>query len=157
MTEKKIATELVLDYICDDFWALPVYKDQNNRFWKDIELGESKTPDLYSVSNNDFDGEPNCPIQTPFTIRTPKPPSDKSFQYQMLSRLQSDCEYFLGYGNYSEKRLWASNVKNQIKEMKKLWNGFEKHEKPEWLTMEQINQYEKDMLIALREKENNND
>lgn len=68
----------------------------------------------------------------------------KEFNYMMLSRLQQDNEYFLGNGNGSENNLWAGNVKDQIKEMKKIWNKLK--EKPEWLTMEQIEQYEKDML-----------
>jgi hypothetical protein len=64
--------------------------------------------------------------------------------YNMLGRLQQDNEYFLGNGNGDEKHLWALNVKDQIAEMKKLWNGLK--EKPEWLTMKQIKQYEKEML-----------
>lgn len=61
----------------------------------------------------------------------------------MLGRLQSDCDYFLGFGNRAEKHLWAGNVVGQIKEMKKLYNELEI--KPEWLTLEQINDYEKEM------------
>ena len=46
--------------------------------------------------------------------------NEPEFLYQMLSRLESDCKYFLGNGNGYEKHLWASNVDNQIsaKEMK---------------------------------------
>lgn len=69
---------------------------------------------------------------------------DAKFRYQMLSRMQQDCEYFLGNGNGNEKHLWAGNVEDQIKYMKDLWNSFE--EKPEWLSMEDIEKYEKDML-----------
>ncbi len=64
-------------------------------------------------------------------------------EYMMLSRLQQDNDYYLGNGNKSEKGLWAGNVKDQIKEMKKLWNKVK--EKPEWLSMEDILKYEKDM------------
>lgn len=72
--------------------------------------------------------------------------SDESFNYRLLGRLQSDCDYFLGAGGGSERQLWAGNVKDQITKMKELWNGFPDDKKPEWLTMEQIEQYEKDML-----------
>lgn len=65
--------------------------------------------------------------------------------YMMLSRLQQDCEYFLNWGNRNEKHLWALNVNDHIAEMKKLWNSLPEDAKPEWLTMEQINEYEKDM------------
>jgi hypothetical protein len=68
----------------------------------------------------------------------------QQFQYMMLSRLQSDCEYFLGYGNRSVKCLWADSVENHIVEMKRLWNVLNR--KPAWLSMEQINEYEKRML-----------
>ena len=63
--------------------------------------------------------------------------------YMLLSRLQSDCKYFLGNGGRSESRLWAGSVKEQIEKMKKLWNKLDP--KPEWLSMEDIKKYEKDM------------
>lgn len=65
------------------------------------------------------------------------------FKYQLLDRLKSDCEYFLKAGNRNEKHLWAGNVDDQIAKMKELWNSLE--EKPEWLTMEDIENYEKEM------------
>lgn len=65
------------------------------------------------------------------------------FKYQMLDRLKSDCEYFLGNGNRNEKDLWADNVEEQIAIMKALWNSLE--EKPEWLSMEDIENYEREM------------
>lgn len=70
-------------------------------------------------------------------------PGDTKFNYMLLSRLQTDCDYFLGYGNRYEKDLWAGNVNDHIEMMKKIWNGFE--EKPEWLSMEQIEDYERKM------------
>lgn len=66
---------------------------------------------------------------------------DNEYQYMLLDRLRTDCEYFLGNGNRNEKNLWAGSVDAQIKEMKKIWNNLK--EKPEWLTMEDINNYEK--------------
>jgi hypothetical protein len=68
-----------------------------------------------------------------------------SFTYMMLGRLKSDNEYYLGYGNRSDKNLWAGNVDGQIAEMKKLWNQLPKDGKPEWLTMEDIEKYEIEM------------
>lgn len=66
------------------------------------------------------------------------------FDYMMLSRLKMDCEYFLGYGNGLTKHLWAGNVKDQISEMKNIWNKLDA--KPEWLSMNDILKYEKNML-----------
>ena len=63
--------------------------------------------------------------------------------YMLLSRLQSDCEYFLKAGGRSESSLWAGSVKDQIEKMKELWNSLDK--KPEWLSMEDIEKYEKEM------------
>ena len=72
-----------------------------------------------------------------------KEENNDKFNYQFLSRLQSDCEYFLGAGNRVEKYLWAQNVDEQINMMKKIWNLIE--EKPEWCTMEDILKYEQKM------------
>lgn len=70
---------------------------------------------------------------------------DNRFNYQMLSRLKQDCNYFLGNGNRSERSLWAGSVDGQIAEMKSLWEQFSEDEKPEWLTYEEILDYEKKM------------
>ncbi|WP_061596964.1 LPD11 domain-containing protein [Streptococcus gordonii] len=67
------------------------------------------------------------------------------FDYMMLGRLQEDCNYYLGNGNGDENRLWADNVEAQIAEMKKIWKKFPQGEKPEWLTWEEILEYEKKM------------
>jgi hypothetical protein len=64
-------------------------------------------------------------------------------EYRLLSRMAMDCNYFLGAGNRHEKFLWAGNVKDHIKTMKDIWNSLKV--KPEWLTMEQIEAWEKEM------------
>jgi hypothetical protein len=69
---------------------------------------------------------------------------DYKFEYQMLSRLQQDCEYWLNYGNRCDKHLWAGNPKDQIAEMRRIYDVLP--EKPQWLTVEQIDQYEKAMI-----------
>lgn len=69
--------------------------------------------------------------------------TDLEYRYMLLDRLRSDCEYFLGNGNRNEKHLWAGSVDAQINEMKKIWNSLK--EKPEWITIEDINNYEKKM------------
>jgi hypothetical protein len=72
---------------------------------------------------------------------------DEAFQYQLLSRLQMDCEYYLGYGNRCKKNLWAGEETTHINYMKGIYNNFPADKKPEWLTYEQILTYEKLMLM----------
>ena len=75
------------------------------------------------------------------------------YNYMLLDRLKSDCEYFLGYGNGSERHLWAGNIDDQIAKMKELYNSFTDDQKPEWITMEDINNYEKEMKELKKDKE----
>ena len=83
---------------------------------------------------------------------TPEPteevpqPVDFSFEYQLLDRLRSDCEYFLSNGNHAEKHLWAGNVDGQIIKMRELYDLLP--EKPEWLTEQEIDSYEQRMTAA---------
>ena len=70
--------------------------------------------------------------------------SDEGYPYAMLDRMRSDCEYYLGYGNRSSKYLWAKDPKRHIEIMKAIYNRLDP--KPEWLTPEQIDEYEKKML-----------
>ena len=67
----------------------------------------------------------------------------EKFNYQMLSRMKSDCEYFLGAGNRNIKNLWALGIDEQITAMKATWKLLE--EKPEWCTWEDILEYERKM------------
>ena len=69
---------------------------------------------------------------------------DEGYPYAMLDRMKSDCEYYLGYSNRSSKYLWAKDPKRHIEIMKAIYNRL--NPKPEWLTIDQINEYEKQML-----------
>lgn len=138
-------TVLELRYIGEDFWSRPVYQDQHGHLWKDIDLGDNDNPSLHSVVNDEFEGEPDAPIRRQFTIRQKPPSREKKFQYMMLDRLRSDCDYYLGYGNRHPGRLREGDEKAHIEAMKALWLGFSEDEKPEWLTWEQILEYEKQM------------
>lgn len=64
---------------------------------------------------------------------------DYGFEYQLLDRLRTDCDYFLGAGSRSEKHLWAGSVRGQIAKMRELYDRLP--EKPEWLTLDDINKY----------------
>lgn len=69
---------------------------------------------------------------------------DSAFNYQLLSRLQQDCEYYLGHGHRAKKHLWAQDEAEQISKMKELYEGF--REKPEWISLEDIERYEAAMV-----------
>lgn len=71
---------------------------------------------------------------------------DETFRYMLLGRLQRDCEYYLGYGNRQDKHLWASNVEDQIDTMITLYESFDDDKKPEWITIEEIEKYQEEML-----------
>lgn len=80
--------------------------------------------------------------------------ADSSIKYQFLSRMKIECEYITGpFGpkHRIEFNLWADNVNDQIDNMRALWNSFSDEGKPEWLSMEQIDNYEKqlnDIVLA---------
>ena len=90
------------------------------------ELAELDFDDLISVSDAELES----------IGATPEQDSD---DYRLLSRLKDDCDYFLGAGGRAEKHLWAGNVRDQIAKMRELYDALP--EKPEWLTMEDIDHY----------------
>jgi len=75
---------------------------------------------------------------------------DNSLNYMLLDRMRSDCEYFLGNGDGHEGVLHQRSVDGQIAEMKKIWNDLPKDEKPEWLNMDGILDYETKMKDKIK-------
>ena len=71
---------------------------------------------------------------------------DSKYRYMLLGRMQSDCEYYLGFGKRNQSRLWAGNEEKQIEYMKQLYNSFDEDEKPQWLSMSQILDYARQMI-----------
>lgn len=69
--------------------------------------------------------------------------SQMPYKYRMLGRLQFDCESYLYGLAPGTHRLWAGNIDDQIKTMKSIYESLEV--KPDWITMEQIEEYEKQM------------
>jgi hypothetical protein len=136
-----------MEFIEVDYWDRPVYKCvENGVLWKDITLG-SEIPDLHSCGN-DFDGEPDSPIKSDLVIvfKSKYKESPNRFNYMMLGRLKSDCDSHLTAFTPS-CRIKEENIKPIIEEMKKLHNSFPDGEKPEWLTYNDILNYEKSMLV----------
>ena len=66
--------------------------------------------------------------------------ADNRFNYMMLDRLRCDCYYYLNYGGRNAKQsLWAKDEQKQIDKMREIYDSLKI--KPEWLTMEQIDEY----------------
>ena len=81
---------------------------------------------------------------------------DDSFKYRLLDRMRSDCEYYIN-GAKSNKHLFMQNPQAQIKAMKDIYNSFSEKDVPEWISMEDINNYERQMcnpMIKNNMKEN---
>lgn len=70
--------------------------------------------------------------------------SRNKFDYMLLSRLQQDCEYYLGFGGRHKKHLWAQDESAQIQKMRELYERLP--EKPEWITLADIEKYEVAMV-----------
>ncbi|MDD5947192.1 MAG: helicase-related protein [Oscillospiraceae bacterium] len=75
--------------------------------------------------------------------------------YKELSRLQSDCEYFIRHGCESGaiKYLHNGSADLHIARMQELYDKLPVTEKPEWLTAEGITQYAEQMHDGIRRQE----
>lgn len=71
--------------------------------------------------------------------------SEAKFRYMLLDRMRQDCKYYLGNGNRNPENLMEGNERDQILFMKDIWNSFPDDEKPEWLTWEDILEFEERM------------
>jgi|GEM_PF-967714 len=71
---------------------------------------------------------------------------DETFRYQLLGRMQTDCNYFLGNGDGHNKYLWSGNVETQIAYMRALYDSFPNEKKPKWISIEDIDNYQKEMI-----------
>lgn len=65
--------------------------------------------------------------------------------YMLLSRLQMDCEYYLGHGGRYAGSLWAKDERAHIAKMRELYEAVPV--KPEWLTKELIDIYAREMGV----------
>ena len=91
------------------------------------------------------------PVAVEEPASAPGPEEPSTYDYQLLDRLKSDCDYYLGacvdFGmdmTAAQKNLWAGNIEAQVSKMRELYDKLP--EKPDWLTMQDIDRYEHDML-----------
>lgn len=61
-----------------------------------------------------------------------------NFDYQLLARLKTDCEYYL---STRENKLWTGSPEEQIAKMREIYSALE--QKPEWISPEDIDEYER--------------
>lgn len=137
---------------------VPCYEDECGKLYFDLSDGNPNTDislydGAYRTEDGDIWGEPCTFIADGKDICCEKPFKRSPFEnvYRLLGRLVADCNYFLGYGNGYEGHLWAGNVKDQIAKMKELWNSLPLSDKPEWLSLEDIQEYETKMSILKAE------
>lgn len=78
------------------------------------------------------------------SLQESKDNKDSEYNYMMLSRLKSDCDYYLGNGNRNPRNLWAGDEARQIAKMREFYDKVP--EEPEWLTKEDIDDYEDKMI-----------
>ena len=72
------------------------------------------------------------------------------FNYMLLSRLEMDCKFYLGFGNRQTSRLWANNEQDHINKMKELYYLMPYHQRPQWLSETIIKYYAKKMNVKYK-------
>lgn len=137
---------------------VPCYEDEKGKLYFDENNGVGVLnlyTGAYRDEFGDILGEPDKKVTEVVRCVEPFARHINENDYRMLGRLKSDCEYFLGYGAGNEDALYYKNVAAHCDAMEKLWNSFSEADKPEWLSMEDINEYRHIMTKALMEKNSN--
>ena len=76
------------------------------------------------------------------------------FRYQLLSMFQVNVDGFLKNGvPLGDGGTSLHDVKYVTESMKMLWDSFGENEKPDWITFEKIEEYEKNMIFRVQAKE----
>ena len=114
---------------------------------KNVKITDKETGNSLEINSDaymeNFEGE------FPFKPQDLENSEQEKFDYQLLSRLQADCKYVLDTEvgengiklENAQSHLWAKNPEEQIAKMRELYNAVPV--KPEWITEEEINGYEK--------------
>ena len=134
----------------------PCYEDENGKVYFDINNGKNGLNIYSGAYKDEFEdicGEPYAEVKEPIECDEPFVRHEREFDYMMLDRLRTDCDYFLGYGNGYDGHLYYKDVDRQCNEMLKLYNSFSDEDKPQWISDKQIEQYRKDMLAKKDDEE----
>jgi len=65
----------------------------------------------------------------------------------LLIHMQNTCESYINDENKEKIILWGNSEINHIEEMKLIYNSFPEDRKPNFITMEDILRYEKEMVL----------
>lgn len=121
-----------LKYLREDDWSNPLYEDEETgTIYVEVD-------DVLHFRTLDW-GEPICSVDFEYTLVGTPEDNPQRHTYAMLAMMRSKVEYFLGWGKGHLRHLSGESVDQHIKEMKDYWNSLK--EKPDWLTMDQIDDY----------------
>ena len=136
------------------YMETPCYQDENGKLYFDTNDGRNGLC-LYTGAWRDecgeICGEPYTMVTEQIECDEPFARHPREYDYMMLSRLEMDCKYFLGYGNGYEGHLYYKEANKHCDEMLKLYESFSESDKPEWITLETIEKY-RTAMIGLKEK-----
>ena len=126
-----------------------LYKDKDGNYYVDChdEPKKSGVSVVYRLSpKNEIDGEPDKMIECEIKILNPLSEREErmkefKFDYMMLNRMQMDCKYYDSAAHFNNSH--ASTIRQTIDRMKEIWNKFPEDLKPEWISLEEIEGYEK--------------
>ena len=151
--------KMKLKRIGENAWGHMAYQDvDTGKFYLALNYGYNEELDLHTCSpSDDMDGEPDAPLKRDYEIINPITDREKrmkqyQFQYMMLGRLISDCRAFFGDGREDESSdcryknecfIWGKDIKVLVVEIKKLWHQIPEDIKPEWMTWEEVEEFEK--------------
>ncbi|MBQ9655943.1 MAG: hypothetical protein IJV38_07970 [Prevotella sp.] len=130
-----------------------LYQDKEGKYY--VDDFQSPVPDSPSVVYRlspplEPDGEPDFPITCNIVITNPFTEKEKRMRwfrqdYMMLSRMQADCKYYNSAEHFN--RAHCSTIKQTIESMKEIWKKFPEDLKPEWISWEEIIEYEKKFAV----------
>lgn len=126
-----------------------LYKDKKGNYYVDChdEPKDSGVSVVYMLSpKKEIDGEPDKKIECEIKILNPLSEREKrmkafKFDYMMLSCMQMGCKYYQSAWSYNNAHF--QTAKEMIESMKEHWNKIPDDLKPEWISWEEILEYEK--------------
>ena len=86
-----------MEFIQLDYWGNPVYKCiETEQLWVDLNPPHSEQPALHRCI--EIDDDPGYPINPNLEIRFINKYKQNPYKstYELLGRLQSDCDYYTG-------------------------------------------------------------
>ena len=141
---------LVVEYAgLGGYLDTPCYRDREGHYYFDENDGRNGLY-LYTGAWKDEEcgeicGEPCERVERPVICKKPFVRSLYEQSYRLLGRMRMDCDYFLGAGNGYEGHLYLGSIEKICDGMELIWKALPENAKPEWLTMEHINAYRKNM------------